>query len=532
MKRIFTVALFALALGACKKGFDINDNPNSSTAAYPGLVLTNALNTTGRNTTGSFEFYRFASPWIGYWNFSGAYSGFLEERSYNITSYYGGATNTWPNLYNNLEDYQYLENQGVALGKPYFVAMAKTMKAYNFQYLVDFYGDIPYTQALQSTKYIRPKYDKDIAVYEALADKLDSAATIFKAAGQVAATDKAYDIIYAGDLTKWGRLANTLKLRLLLRQTQISGRDAYIKAQIAKITANGLGFLGAGETANIQPGYINSDGKQNPFYSSFGYTAASAQQFGHQEYLAAKYSLDFYQDNNDPRLTRFYSTLNDGADTTGTYVGHAFGPTATIDDKPDKVSSIGPGLVKNPDGASKPQALITDFESLFLQAEAAQRGLIPGSAQDFYQSAITQSFIALDLTAAQAITYYTKQAVANWNDPSHDGLGITAETPGNTPDTKIPDTDNKLILIIKQKWAALNGFNDIEAWCDYRRLGLPADIPVSNNPAATTRRIPVRMPYPQSEYNYNPENVGAEGNISQFTSRVFWDVKDVPLATN
>ncbi len=87
-------------------------------------------------------------------------------------------------------------------------------------------------------------------------------------------------------------------------------------------------------------------------------------------------------------------------------------------------------------------------------------------------------------------------------------------------------------MIIKQKWAALNGFNDIEAWCDYRRLGLPADIPVSNNPAATTRRIPVRMPYPQSEYNYNPENVGAEGNISQFTSKVFWDVKDVPIATN
>jgi len=525
MKRIFTVALVALALSACKKGyFDINNNPNSSTNAYPGLVLTNALNTTARNTTGSFEFYRFASPWIGYWNFSGAYSGFLEERSYNITSNYGGATATWPNLYNNLEDYYYLEQQGQTLAKPYFVAFAKTMKAYDFQYLVDFYGNIPYSQALQSTKFIRPKYDKDIAIYEDLANQLDSAATIFKAnAGKVANSDIVYDIMYKGDLTKWGKLANTLKLRLLLRQSEIPGRTDYIKTQIAKITANGLGYLGAGETANIQPGYLNSDGKQNPFYASFGYTAAASKtlQFGHQEYLAAKYSLDFYQNNNDPRLTRFYTTINEGAGTT--YVGHPFGPTATTAEKPDQISAIGPGLVSFPDDASKAQPLMTDFESLFLQAEAAQRGLISGDARAFYQAAITQSFLTLDLTSAEAATYYSTQPVANWDDAVNNGSDVSAEG---------TSYDKKLILIIKQKWSSLNGFNDIEAWCDYRRLGLPADIPVSNNPAATTRRIPVRMPYPQSEYNYNPDNVGAEGTISQFTSKVFWDVKDVPIAKN
>jgi len=77
MKKILTIAFVALSLGACKKGFDINNNPNASTDAYPGLVLTNALNTTASSTTGSYEFYRFASPWIGYWNFSGAISGFF-----------------------------------------------------------------------------------------------------------------------------------------------------------------------------------------------------------------------------------------------------------------------------------------------------------------------------------------------------------------------------------------------------------------------------------------------------------------------
>jgi hypothetical protein len=519
MKKIYTLSIIALtlALGSCKKGFDINDNPNSATSASPGLVLTNALNTTARNTTGSYEFYRFAAPWIGYWNFSGAFSGFLEERSYNITSNYAGATATWANLYDNLQDYQYLEVQGRATNKPYYVAFAKTMKAFDYQYLVDFYGDIPYSQALQSTANIRPKYDKDMAVYEDLAKQLDSAATIFKAnIGKVASSDVSFDILYSGDLNKWGKLANTIKLRLLLRQTEIAGRTAYIKAEIAKIDANGLGYINAGETANVQPGYLNSDGKLNPFYANFGYTAASSKtlQAGHQYYLAAAYSLNFYQDNGDARLGRFYTTINEGAGTT--YVGHPFGPIATNAEKPDQISAIGPGLVSFPSDATKPQPLITDFESLFLQAEAAQRGLTGGNAKALYASAVTQSFISLDLTSADAATYMTSHPVANWDDAANTGSSISAEG---------TSYDNKLVLIIKQKWAALNGFNDIEAWCDYRRLGLPADIPISTNPAATTRKIPVRMPYPQSEYNYNPENVGAEGIINQFTSKVFWDVK-------
>ncbi|WDF54417.1 SusD/RagB family nutrient-binding outer membrane lipoprotein [Mucilaginibacter sp. KACC 22063] len=524
MRKLYTLSALALtlALGACKKDyFDINTNPNNATSATPGLVLTNALNTTARVTTGSYDFYRFAGPWLGYWNFSGAYSGFLEERSYNITSNYAGATSPWANLYDNLEDYNYLEQQGKALGKPYFVAFAKTMKAFDYAYLVDFFNDVPYTQALQSTKIIRPQYDKGQAIYEDLSKQLDSAVVLLKSS-TVASSDKAYDIIYGSDLTKWGKLANTIRLRLLLRQSEMPGREAYIKAEVAKIIANGYGFIGAGETANVQPGYSNTDGKQNPFYANFGYNASGNQQGGHQYYLAAQYGLYFYINNGDPRYTRFYTTINDGAGTT--YEAHPFGPTATDAEKPQFISAIGPALTLNPDstkgqdlfGASKPQPLITDFESLFLQAEAAQRGWITGTAETFYAAAVTQSFIKVGLTAADATTYMTEQPVANWNDPDNVGTGVSAEG---------TSYDKKLILIIRQKWAALNGFNDIEAWSDYRRLGLPADIPISNNPAATTRKIPVRMPYPQSEYNYNSQNVIAEGTINQFTSRVFWDVK-------
>lgn len=96
----------------------------------------------------------------------------------------------------------------------------------------------------------------------------------------------------------------------------------------------------------------------------------------------------------------------------------------------------------------------------------------------------------------------TNQDVANWDN----------------------NTD-KIALIIKQKWVAMNGTNDIEPWIDYRRLELPADMPISTASGVTTKKIPVRMLYPQGEYNFNSANVSAEGAISQFTTRLFWDVK-------
>ncbi|MEN0053809.1 MAG: SusD/RagB family nutrient-binding outer membrane lipoprotein [Mucilaginibacter sp.] len=487
-------------LGGCAKNYlDINTNPNSPTNVASGLVLTNALNRTAGSTTGSSNFYQFASAWIGYWNYSGAVAAFAEERSYQFTTNYGPANGIWNSLYDNLEDYDYLEKQGNATNDVFYTAIAKTMKAYDYHNLVDVFGNIPYSDALKATASIRPKYDKDQAVYEDLAKKLDTAATLFKGlVGKVSSSDGAYDIMYKGDAQKWGKFANTLKLRILLRQSEIAGRDAYIKGEIAKITANGMGFIGVGEGGSVNPGFTNSTGKQNPFYSSFGYTPAgkSSPTDNHRYYIASEYAINFYQNNNDPRLGYLYTTINDGAGTT--YSGSRFGPTAqSPQDNPQNRSAIGTGILK---GADMAQPLFTDFESLFLQAEAAQRGYITGSVRSLYESAVQQSFTYLGAGSASAYLAMPT-AVSNWDQAA-----------------------NKLTLIMTQKWAAMNGINDMESWADFRRLNIPSDIPVSDNPAAIVRKIPVRMLYPQSEYNYNPDNVLAQGTISQFTSRIFWDI--------
>jgi hypothetical protein len=79
-----------------------------------------------------------------------------------------------------------------------------------------------------------------------------------------------------------------------------------------------------------------------------------------------------------------------------------------------------------------------------------------------------------------------------------------------------------LQAIIVQKWAALNGLDLLEVWCDYRRLHYPSDIPLSNSPYVVAQTPPVRLLYPTVEYQTNQANVQALGTINQFTSKIFW----------
>jgi len=82
--------------------------------------------------------------------------------------------------------------------------------------------------------------------------------------------------------------------------------------------------------------------------------------------------------------------------------------------------------------------------------------------------------------------------------------------------------NEQLALIIRQKWAAMNSITPKEAYDDYRRLGLPSDIPLSVSPYVDQKAIPYRLLYPTSEYSNNAENVSAQGTINHHTSKIFW----------
>jgi hypothetical protein len=88
--------------------------------------------------------------------------------------------------------------------------------------------------------------------------------------------------------------------------------------------------------------------------------------------------------------------------------------------------------------------------------------------------------------------------------------------------TNFVASSNPIKTLITQKWAALNTIDPVEAWSDWRRLGYPSDLPKSIYPGTTAPHIPYRLLYPTSEYNYNGENVSAQGNIDAITSKIFW----------
>lgn len=488
MKALKISLLLCLVIGtlsSCKKDLlDINVDPNNPTtaSATPDLVLSNALNTTAgiyNNPTNGNNYFVWAGLWMGHISYSGNYAIATENISYNLTNSF--AEGTWTLLYDNNEDYDFIEQKGVQTGNSFYRAIGILMKAYNFQTLVDLYGNVPYTEALQGTKNSYPKYDNGKTIYEDLSKRMDTAIALFKISGN---TTIAGDIMFDGDAAQWTKFANTVKLRLLLRQSQVN--EAAAKAAAAKLSG---GFLT--EDATVNPGYLNSAGKTNPFWGSNVNTAGTYTQ---TLYRGGGYAIDFFKANNDPRLQEFFSP--NGA---GEYKGNYFGDQG---EQNSKISGIGPGVLKNFD---QDAVIMLAAESYFLQAEAVLRGWITvtgETAKSLYEKGVTASFEFLGLSAADAATYYSQAGNKQTTWSATSGF------------------QEQLALIIRQKWAAETWINELEPYNDYRRLHLPADLPLSTSPFSTGI-FPARLMYPQREINVNGEVVAAQGNVTPGT-KVWW----------
>jgi Starch-binding associating with outer membrane len=485
MKKISIYLLAGMAiLSSCKKDyFDLSNNPNVSSKATPDLVLTNALKVTGGTqiTPGA---YTAVSEWMGYWAPSGSYAiSSSDGASYKQTNDFGDPI--WTTFYRNLEDYEYVEKTATENKQYFYTAAAKTMKALVFGQLVDGFNNIPYKQALQGTSLIQPQYDNGKDVYEALAADLDAAISLFKRTDAVGSPTQ--DILFAGNNAKWIQFANTLKLRLLIRQSEMSGRSAYIQTEINKIIANGGGFLIA--DAGVNPGYSNSTGKQNPLY---GFNYNTAGTFIQDFWRANKFPITFGIANNDVRYKFLYAPINNG-----TWVGNVIGSTSNA--VGSLSSTLGSGVLKS---VSQPAIILSAAESYFLQAEAGLRGWIANSPQTMFDKGVQASFTFLG--AGSSATYTSQSGNKQTNFAA---CATNAE---------------KLNCIIRQKWMANNTVTPFEGWCDFRRTGLPADLPISIHPQADVYAIPFRFLYPTSEYQTNTANVNAQGSINHHTSKIFW----------
>ncbi|HCL84123.1 MAG TPA: hypothetical protein DIC22_09115 [Chitinophagaceae bacterium] len=491
---LILIVIVGVSFSGCGKSYlDINTpNPNAATNTTPELVITSAMTGTAsaQVANSGLRPLQFLSGWMGYWAPSGSYATNNQDvASYYQTTDYADAF--WTGAYRNLENYYYVETTAKQQDKPYYVAMAKCMKSLVFSELVDVFNNVPYSQAFQGTVVIQPAYDDAQTIYEDLVNQLDTAATIMETPAAVAAPNS--DVMFNGDNASWVAFANTLKLRLLMRQTQMPGRDQYIKDGITKILANGGGFLDV--DAEVNPGYANNDGQQNPLWGYFVTLTGLPTSGGQADYYrAAAYSINILKAYTDPRLGLIYSSLSNGS-----YAGNVLGSQTNIPG--NGTSSLGPGLLKS---VSQGAVMISAAESHFLQAEAIVRGYMTGNAQTEYEAGVQASFDYLG--AGDATAYLSSgNTGTTWSTAS----GTTAQ----------------IALIIRQKWISENGVLPMEAYADYRRLHLPADIPLSISPYVSPANspMPIRYLYPTSEYTTNTDNVNKQGTIDYYTSKVFWN---------
>src|SRR5947209_3962528 len=217
-KIIGITALAILVLSSCKKDFlNINTNPNAATSTTPELVLPSALATTGARMNPASSPNTWYNGWMGFWAISGSYAiSSSDFTTYKQTT--GTADAIWQGTYDNLNDYYYVKTQSQVQKKPFYEAAARVMMSYNFQMLVDMFGNVPYSQAFGGTGNIHPKYDDQKAIYTDLIKQIDTAITLFKRADAKGSASS--DIMFGGDNNKWIRFSNTLKLRILMRQTE------------------------------------------------------------------------------------------------------------------------------------------------------------------------------------------------------------------------------------------------------------------------------------------------------------------------
>ncbi len=520
---IYTTTLTALMIaavtGCSKKKFDINSNPDDVTdvSVSASVLLPGAQQETSSIIAREFWFLEW---WMGHGARSGSYQSLNEEETYKFTNDFHVAV--WNSLYSNANNYNLVIKKAAETGGGTYEAIGRIMKSHNFQILTDIYGNIPYTEAFQGTAAPTPKYDKSIDIYKGIFDDLDAAIALLQDAD---ATDPAKnpdiavaDLVYAGNTTRWIQFANTLRLRMLVHlyngtttQTVAPGID--VAAQVAKITQNGEGFLEAGQSAHLNPGFSGT--KPNPYYR-FYHTNEAGSGSQRDQLRASEYGIDYYGWDGDPRVGKFYV-----APAGGVHKGIPFGtPSGGTAPLGDQLSTIrGTGLI--PNGAASRAWILTSVESLFLQAEARHRNIITTgpTADSLIRFAVRESFVWLNLTANQANAYI----YGNRDYPDVD-YGAASLDPGVLP-------PGGIYTILSQKWFALNMIAPYELWTDWRRTNIVYGVgggfdpgpTISVDPNAGTV-IPVRLFYPQNEYNYNAANVGAEGTINVLTGKLFWDV--------
>ncbi|MBL7751764.1 MAG: SusD/RagB family nutrient-binding outer membrane lipoprotein [Chitinophagaceae bacterium] len=482
------IPVLALVVGiGCTKDFEeVNTNLNNPTDVTPDLLLSGIIRSTMNQQV--------SEAW-GIGNIVVQHHAkiqFVNEDRYGWNEQNG----IWNNVYGNYRNLQnILTKVGGDESNPYY-GVSLILKSWMFSLATDAYGDIPYSEAgkAKTEGLYQPVYDKQEDIYTGiLADLKKANESLATAIGSFNG-----DLIYGGGssaLIKWRKLANSLRLRYLMRLSKKKNVNADMQAILSDPTNNPI-FTGNADNAELK--YLAAAPNQWPLYGT--------RVGSFDEFRVSKTLTDRLTALGDTRINVFgrptqTSVANGTPQILGVPNGLSDVDALAYNGGVQGVSRVGytfACLVCNDNGQAPPDPaapralLMTYAELQFILAEARQKGMITtGDAETYYLNGINANFAywqsvvpaAYGLNVNMPAGYLTQSGVAF--------TGTDAE---------------KLAKIALQKWIALY-FNGLEAWYDWKRTGMPEIIPGPAN--LNNNKVPVRYIYPQSEQSLNGTNRAA-----------------------
>jgi len=389
---------------------------------------------------------------------------------------------------------------------------ARILKAFLFMRLVDYYGNIPYSDALNGiTGTFLPTYDDGASVYANILSELESAGAAISASNPDDGF-AASDMYFKGNIDQWKKWANSLMLRAAMRMSMV---DASTAASFVTKAVSGAGVM----TSNLDNVWVPMSETPSLWTNQNGISRAFIPGDGGQSRVMSKTLIDQLMGldkgsaaDDDPRLMIFTEGVNGVVDPlaqkgmpNGLDVGTLDAYTGITGSNPAQLFSV---INMKLLDRSEPYLLMGHSEVEFLLAEAKERaiGTVPGSAAEHYNAGVKsalQMYLPYDATFvvsdAQVTTYLA--AAGNTYAGGAAGLG----------------------QIGTQMWLT-KFLNWWEAWADYRRTGLPALVEINYPGNITGGKIPSRLRYPSHEVATNSANIDAGGTSPNTPlGKVFWD---------
>lgn len=427
MKKTIILAslMFGMVLTSCDSYLDINTDPNSPTEST--ITTDMLLPAAEMNLAASYgDYLRIVGGYFSehYCQEFGTsnyldYSQFTMSATRSSSTYGQLSSRALKSLQTTREKAESEEDWGTYLA-------ATTLRAFVYQVLVDCYGEVPYTEALDESN-VSPKYDDGQTIYDGIVSELDEALSKASSSASVATNYLFPDETAA----PWIQFANALKLKILMRESGVASVDSQIAALINEnnFPTSDVAYTNC---------WKNESGQMSPFYAEEISTAwGSTQQnvvmnialLGTMQQKDSEGNIVY----DDPRLPTFFSK-NDAGKYMGGISGTNFSTSKTLNDWCRPVGSY-----------DMPVYLLTCFETEFFISEYYAKQGNTSEAASHYAAAIEASFATMGVSGAS-------DYVANFPF----------------------DASNYKKCIGVAKWVALAGVNNFESWCELRRLDYPA----------------------------------------------------------